>query len=187
MSAQDLVREAQDHMEKSLDATKRELSGLRTGKASAGLLDTVKVDYYGTHMPLKQIANVSAPEARLLTVQPFDKGAGAAIEKAIRDSGLGLNPQSSDGGIIRIPLPTLTEDRRKELAKVLRGMVEHGRVAVRNIRHHTNDHLKQLEKEGTITEDEHKREAKRVQDMTDAHIKKLDDLLKVKEAEIMEV
>jgi ribosome recycling factor len=186
MSAQDLVREAQEHMEKSLDATKRELSGVRTGKASPGLLDTVRVDYYGTHTPLKQIANVAAPEARLLTVQPFDKSAGAAIEKAIRDSGLGLNP-SSEGGIIRIPIPTLTEDRRKDLVKVLRGMVEHGRVAVRNVRHHTNDHLKQLEKDGKITADEHKREAKRVQDMTDAHIKKLDDLLKTKEAEIMEV
>jgi len=186
MNAQQLIQEAEDHMAKSLDAAKRELSGVRTGKATTSILDSVRVDYYGTHMPLKQLANMSAPEPRLLTVQPFDKGAGPAIEKAIRDAGLGLNP-SSDGGIIRVPIPQLTEERRKDLVKVVRSMVEHGRVAVRNVRHHTNDRLKQLEKDGAITEDEHKREAKRIQDMTDASIKKLDDLLKTKEADILEV
>src|SRR5262245_6405261 len=186
MKAEELVREAEEHMNKSIDAARRELAGVRTGKATTALLDGVRVDYYGTPTPLRQIANLSAPEARLLTVQPFDKSSGPAIEKAIRDSGLGLNP-ASDGGIIRIPIPILTEERRKELVKVVRGMTEHGRVAVRNVRHHTNDRLRQLEKDGGITEDEHKRQAKRIQDMTDAHIKKLDDLLKVKESEIMEV
>lgn len=186
MNAQQLIKEAEDHMAKSLDAAKRELAGVRTGKATTGILDSVRVDYYGTQMPLKQLANMAAPEPRLLTVTPFDKGAAPAIEKAIRDAGLGLNP-SSDGGTIRIPIPQLNEERRKELVKVARGMAEHGRVAVRNVRHHTNDRLKQLEKDGAITEDEHKREAKRIQDLTDVSIKKLDDLLKAKEADIMEV
>jgi ribosome recycling factor len=186
MSAQDLIREADDHMKKSVDATKRELATVRTGKATTALLDGVRVDYYGTPTPLKQIASVSAPEARLLTVQPFDKSATSAIDKAIRDAGLGLNP-ATDGTLIRIPIPTLTEERRKELVKVVRGMVEHGRVAVRNVRHHTNDRLKALEKNGEITADDTKRDTKRIQDMTDAHVKQLDDMLKGKEAEIMEV
>jgi ribosome recycling factor len=186
MSVQDLIRDAQDHMNKSVDACKRELATVRTGKATTALLDNVKVDYYGTPTPLKQIASVSAPEARLLTVQPFDKSAAGAIDKAIRDAGLGLNP-STDGVVIRIPIPALTEERRKELVKVVRGMIEHGRVAVRNVRHHTNDRLKALEKDGTITADDTKRETKRIQDMTDAHVKQLDELLKTKEAEIMEV
>ena len=186
MSAQDLIREAEDHMKKSVDACKRELATVRTGKATTALLDGVRVDYYGTPTPLKQIASVSAPEARLLTVQPFDKSATSTIDKAIRDAGLGLNP-STDGTLIRIPIPALTEERRKELVKVVRGMIEHGRVAVRNVRHHTNDRLKALEKAGEMTADENKRDTKRIQDMTDAHVKHLDDMLKTKEAEIMEV
>ena len=186
MSVQDLIRDAQDHMNKSVDACKRELATVRTGKASTAILDNVKIDYYGTPTPLRQIASVSAPEARLLTVQPFDKSATGAIDKAIRDAGLGLNP-STDGNLIRIPIPALTEERRKELVKVVRGMIEHGRVAVRNVRHHTNDRLKALEKDGDITADDNKRETKRIQDMTDAHVKQLDELLKTKEAEIMEV
>lgn len=186
MSVQDLIRDAQDHMNKSVDACKRELATVRTGKASTAILDNVKIDYYGAPTPLRQIASVSAPEARLLTVQPFDKSATGAIDKAIRDAGLGLNP-STDGNLIRIPIPALTEERRKELVKVVRGMIEHGRVAVRNVRHHTNDRLKALEKDGDITADDNKRETKRIQDMTDAHVKQLDELLKTKEAEIMEV
>jgi ribosome recycling factor len=186
MSSETLIREAQDHMHKSLDAIKRELSTVRTGKATTALLDGIKVEYYGSPVPLRQVANVAAPEARLLTVQPYDKSLVAAIEKAIRTSDLGLNP-ANDGGLIRIPIPALTEERRRDLVKVVRGMVEHGRVAIRNVRHHTNDRLKQLEKSGDITEDEHKRDAKKLQDLTDDHVKKLDELLRAKEAEIMEV
>jgi ribosome recycling factor len=186
MSVQDLIRDAQDHMNKSVEACRRELSTVRTGKATPALLDNVRVDYYGSMVPLKQIANVGAPEARLLTVQPFDKGATGAIDKAIREAGLGLNP-ATDGTLIRIPIPALTEERRKELVKVVRGMIEHGRVAVRNVRHHTNDRLKAMEKAGDITADDNKRETKKIQDMTDAHVKQLDELSKTKEAEIMEV
>jgi ribosome recycling factor len=187
MGAADVLKEAEDHMNKSIDAAKRELSGVRTGKATTALLDVVRVDYYGQHVPLRQVANVAAPEARLLTVTPFDKSMSGAIEKAIRSTeGLGLNP-AADGGIIRVPIPMLTEERRKDLVKVVRGLIEHGRVAVRNVRHHGQDRLKALQKEGAVTEDELKRETKRLQDMTDAHIKKLDDMLKTKEAEILEV
>jgi len=187
MGDSDVLREAEDHMNKSIDAAKRELSGVRTGKATTALLDIVKVDYYGQHVPLRQVANISAPEPRLLTVAPYDKSMTGAIEKAIRSTeGLGLNP-ANDGGVIRVPIPTLTEERRKDLVKVVRGQIEHGRVAVRNVRHHSQDRLKALEKSGDITEDELKRDTKRLQDMTDTHVKKLDELLKTKEAEIMEV
>ena len=186
MSAEALLREAENHMQKSLEATKRELATVRTGKASPALLDAIRVEYYGSPVPLKQLAGVAAPEPRLLTVQPYDKSATAEIEKAIRASDLGLNP-ASDGNVIRIPIPALTEERRRELVRVVRNMVEHGRVAMRNVRHHTNDKLRQMEKAGEFTEDEHKRHSKKVQDLTDASIKKLDDLLKAKEAEVMEV
>jgi ribosome recycling factor len=186
MSAEALIREAEDHMQKSLEATRRELATVRTGKASPALLDAVRVEYYGTQVPLKQVAGVAAPEARLLTVQPYDKSAIGHIEKAIRAADLGLNP-ANDGSIIRIPIPQLTEERRKELAKVVRNMAEHGRVAIRNVRHHTNDRLTRMLKGGELTEDDHKRLAKRVQDLTDGCIKKLDDMLKAKEAEVMEV
>jgi ribosome recycling factor len=186
MGAAEMLREAEDHMIKSVDAAKRELAGVRTGKASPALLDGVKVEAYGATVPLKQVATVAAPEPRLLTVQPYDKGLASAIEKAIRSSELGLNP-ASDGTILRVPIPQLTEERRRDLVKVVRGMVEHGRVAVRNVRHHVHDRLKKLETGGDITQDEFRRDAKRLQDLTDQHIKKLDDLLRAKEAEIMEV
>ena len=186
MTADALVRDAEVHMQKSLDAAKRELSTVRTGKATPGLLDVVRVEYYGSPVPLKQLASVAAPEPRLLTVQPYDRSAVTDIEKAIRAADLGLNP-ANDGNLIRIPIPALTEERRRELVRVVRNMVEHGRVAVRNVRHHTNDKLKQMEKSGEITEDDHKRHAKKVQDLTDGYIKKLDELLKGKEAEVMEV
>lgn len=186
MSAETLLREAENHMQKSFDAAKRELATVRTGKASPALLDAIRVEYYGSPVPLKQLAGVAAPEPRLLTVQPYDKSTTAEIEKAIRASDLGLNP-ASDGNVIRIPIPALTEERRRELVRVVRNMVEHGRVAMRNVRHHTNDKLRHMEKAGELTEDEHKRVAKKVQDLTDGYIKKLDDLLKAKEAEVMEV
>ena len=182
----ELLKHARELMTKAVENTRREFSGIRTGKATTSLLDIVRVDAYGSSMPLNQVALVAAPEARLLTVQPFDKGLSQAVEKAIRDSDLGLNP-ASQGGIIRVPIPTLTEERRKDLVKVVRGMVEQGRVAVRNVRHHSQDRLKHLEKEGQLTQDNLRRDTKRLQDMTDLNIKKLDDMLKVKEAEIMEV
>lgn len=186
MSSETLLKEAEDHMNKSVDATRRELSSVRTGKATTALLDNIRVEYYGSMVPLKQVANVAAPEPRLLTIQPYEKSAVAAIEKAIRSSDLGLNP-ATDGSILRIPIPPLTEERRRDLVKVVRGMVEHGRVAVRNVRHHIGDRLKQLEKTGEISEDQAKRDAKRLQDLTDSHVKLLDEVLKGKEAEIMEV
>ena len=186
VTVQALLKETEDHMQKSLDATKRDLATVRTGKATPALLDSVRIEYYGTLVPLRQVATVSAPEARMLTVSPFDKSSLGVIEKAIQASEMGLNP-SNDGGVIRVPIPALTEERRRELVKVARGMVEHGRVAVRNIRHHTNDRLKHMEKDGALTKDEHTRASKRVQEMTDDTIKKLDEMLKVKEAEVMEV
>jgi len=186
MTSEALIKETESHMLKSLEATKRELASVRTGKATTALLDGIKVDYYGSPVPLRQVANVAAPEVRLLTVQPYEKSMVAAVEKAIRTSDLGLNP-ATDGSLIRVPIPALTEERRRDLVKHARGIVEHGRVAVRNVRHHTNDRLRHMEKSGEVTEDEHKRAAKRIQDLTDGYIKKLDDLLRAKEAEIMEV
>jgi ribosome recycling factor len=186
MSADDVVLETEDHMQKSVEATKRELATVRTGKATPGLLDGVRVDYYGTPTPLNQVAGVGAPEARLLTVQPYDKSAIGEIEKAIRAADLGLNP-SNDGNLIRIPIPQLTEERRRELVKVVGGMIEHGRVAVRNVRHHSNDKLKQLKKDGDLTEDEHERHVKKVQDLTNTYVEQLDEMLKTKEHELMEI
>src|SRR5262245_50054847 len=172
MDAGGLLKEADDHMNKSVDAVKRELASVRTGKASTSLLDGIRVDAYGSQVPLRQVANVAAPEPRLITVQVYDKGMVSVIEKAIRSAELGLNP-ASEGNLIRVPIPALTEERRRDLAKVASGMVEHGRVAVRNVRHHTHDRLKQLEKDGGATQDELRRDTKKLQDMTDAHIKKL--------------
>ena len=186
MSADDVLRETEDHMQKSVEATKRELMTVRTGKATPALLDGVRVDYYGSPTPLNQIAGVSAPEARLLTVQPYDKSVSGEIEKAIRAADLGLNP-ANDGTLIRIPIPQLTEERRKELVKVVGGMIEHGRVAVRNVRHHSNDKLKQFKKDGDLTEDDLERDTKKVQDFTDKYIGQLDELLKAKEHDLMEI
>lgn len=186
MSVVELLKETEDHMNKSIEATKREMSSVRTGKATPALLENVKVEYYGSAAPLNQVANVSAPEARLLVVTPFDKSALGEIEKAIQASELGLNP-SNDGTIIRIPIPQLNEERRKELVKVVRHMVEQGRIAIRNVRHHANDKLKAMEKSNDLSEDEAKREHKTIQDLTDGHIKALDELLKHKEAEVLEV
>lgn len=186
MSSAALLKEAEDHMDKSNEATRRDLASVRTGKATPGLLDAIRVEYYGSQVPLKQVASVNAPEPRMLTIQPFDKSMASVIEKAIRTSDLGLNP-AQDGGLVRIPIPQLNEERRKDLVKVARQMTEHGRVAIRNVRHHTLEKLKALERSGGITEDDHKRDAKRLQELTDAHIKKLDEALKAKEAEIMEV
>jgi ribosome recycling factor len=178
-----IVKDCRAAMEKALESSKRELASIRTGKATTSLLDTVRVDAYGQSMPLSQLASVAAPEPRLLTVTPWDKGQTAAIEKALRDSDLGLNP-STQGGMIRVPLPALNEQRRKELVKVVHKLAEEGRIAVRHARTDARDRLKKLEK---TSEDDVKHAEKDLQRAHDDHISKLEELLKGKEAEIMEV
>jgi ribosome recycling factor len=179
----DLTKHARELMHRAVESTKREFSGIRSGKAAPALLDTVRVDAYGNSMALNQVAMVAAPEARMLTVQPFDKGLTHAIEKAIRDAGLGLNP-ATQGNLIRVPLPALSEERRKELVKVVHKLAEEGRVAVRHARTETMSKIKKLEK---VPEDDKTRAEKDVQKITDEHIKQIDGLIHAKEAEIMEV
>jgi ribosome recycling factor len=173
-------------MEGALEAVRKEFAGLRTGRASAGMLDPVQVDAYGSVMPLNQVGSISVPEPRLITVQVWDKGMVKAVEKAIRDAGLGLNPQP-DGGLIRVPVPELSQERRQELVKVAGKYAEQGRVAVRNVRRDAMDTLKKEEKDGTLSEDEHKGQSEKVQQTTDQFIKKIDDLLAAKEKEITTV
>jgi len=173
-------------MEKSLENFHTELSGIRTGRASVGLLDGIEVDAYGQMMKLNQVGTVSAPEARMLMVTPWDKGQIAVIEKAILASPLNLTP-SNDGNVIRIPLPELTEDRRKELVKVVSKLAEDNRISIRNIRRHAVDEAKKAQKDGDLPEDESHRLVADVQKATDEFVKKIDDFLKLKEAEIMEV
>jgi ribosome recycling factor len=182
----DLMADARGRMHKSVEATASELSTVRTGRASPSLLDRVHVDYYGALTPLRQLATISAPEARLLTIQPFDGSAIKGIEKAINESDLGLNP-SNDGKLIRLIIPEFTEERRRELVKVARNIVEEGRVAIRNIRRDVMHDLRELRDSGeTGSDDEHRAEGG-VQKLTDASIAELDALLKSKEAEILEV
>ena len=180
---QTVAKHAREGMQKAVDATKRELSGIRSGKASTALLDLVRVEAYGSPMPLNQVAMVAAPEPRMLTVQPFDKGLTQAIEKAIRDADLGLNPATA-GGVIRVPLPALTEERRKELVRLVHKLGEEGRVAVRHQRTEAMHRLKKLEH---VSEDDKRHAEKDVQKITDDHIHQLDGIIKAKEAEIMEV
>lgn len=177
------LREAGDQMARAVENTRREFSGIRSGKASTSLLDLVKVEAYGTVMPLNQVALVSAPEPRLLTVQPFDKSQVPAVEKAIRDADLGLNP-ASQGGMIRVPLPALTEERRRELVRLVHKLGEEGRVAVR---HHRHDCLGKLKKVEHVSEDDKMRAEKEIQKHTDDHVHLIDKLIADKEAEIMEV
>jgi ribosome recycling factor len=165
---------------------KSELAGLRTGRASAALLDPVKVEAYGNTVPINQVGTISTPEARMITVQVWDKGLAKAVDKAIRDAGLGLNPQM-DGQLLRIPLPELNQERRKELSKLAAKYAEAARVAVRNVRRDGMDLLKKLEKDGKIGEDEHHTRGDVLQKMTDAHIKDIDTALRAKEQEIMQV
>jgi ribosome recycling factor len=186
MAIDDLIQDATRRMDKSVEAAQTEFTTLRTGRASPALLDRVQIDYYGTKTPLKQLATINAPEPRLITVQPFDPGSLSAIERAIQESDLGLTP-SNDGKVIRLPIPQLTEERRKELVKVVRGMAEDGRVAVRNVRRDVIHHLKELIDKGEVGKDEEHRAEERVQKLTDDHTKKIDDLLQRKEAEILEV
>ncbi len=173
-------------MDGAVEALRKELGGLRTGRASASLLEPITVDAYGSTLPLNQVGTISVPEPRLLTVTVWDRGLAKATEKAIRDSGLGLNPQT-EGGTIRVPLPELTQDRRKELSKVAAKYAEHARVAVRNVRRDGMDGLKKAEKDGAISQDEHKTLSEKIQQATDQHIKKVDELLATKEKEIMQV
>jgi ribosome recycling factor len=182
----DLVTDADRRMKKSVDAAAHEFNTVRTGRASAALLDRIEIDYYGTMTPLKQLATINVPEPRLLTVQPYDPGSIKTIERAIQESDLGLTP-SNDGKLIRLPIPALTEERRKELVKVVRHLAEEGRVAVRNVRRDVMHHLKQLVRDGDVGDDEERRAEERVQKLTDDHVKEIDELLKRKEAEIMEV
>ncbi|MGE0454342.1 MAG: ribosome recycling factor [Vicinamibacteria bacterium] len=181
-----LVADAQKRMDASLETVRRELSVMRTGRASLAMLDGVKVDYYGTPTPLNQVGNLSVPDPTLIAVQPWDPSLLPVIEKAIRGAGLDLNPQN-DGKIIRIPVPSLTEERRKTLVKLAHKHAEEGRVAIRNVRRDTNDHLKKLMKDHEISEDDEKQALAEVQRLTDGHIARIDETLKKKEAEIMEV
>jgi ribosome recycling factor len=180
------LQEAQRRMENAVEALRREFTGVRTSKATPALLDTVRVEAYGSHVPLNQVATVSAPEPRLLVVQPWDRAMIGPIEKALQTSDLGLNP-SNDGKIVRVPIPALTEERRKEYVRLLHKMTEEGRVAVRQARKDANEDIKRRQKAGDLSEDGAHREQDEVQKLTDRFIHQMDDLLKHKEAEVMEV
>lgn len=183
---EEFLADAKRRMDKSIETTHHEFNSIRTGRASPALLDRIVIDYYGTPTPLKSLASIGAPEPRLLTVQPFDPGSMKNIERAIQESDLGLTP-SNDGKIIRLPIPTLTEERRKDLVKVVRRVAEDGKVATRNVRRDVMQHLRELVTNGDVGDDEERRAEQQVQKITDDHTKSIDDLLKVKEAEIMEV
>jgi ribosome recycling factor len=180
----DVIKDAKNRMDTVVEDAKRKLSTVRTGRASVNILDNISVEYYGTPTPLTQVANVSAPEAQLLTVQPWDPSILNLIEKTIRSSDLGLNP-SNDGRVIRIPIPPLTQDRRKQLAKMVRDIAEEHRTAVRNVRRDSNEHLKKLQKDKKITEDDEKNGLEETQKLTDSHIEKINEVAKNKEQEIM--
>jgi ribosome recycling factor len=184
--ANELMNELRRRMDGALEALRREFGGLRTGRASAHLLDPIVVKAYGSDMPLLQVGTVNVPEPRMITVQVWDRSLVQAVEKAIRDSNLGLNPQS-DGQLIRLPIPELSQERRQELTKLAHKYAEHGRVAVRNVRRDGMDALKKMEKDGKISQDEHRHQADAVQKLTDDHIKKVDETLAAKEREILQV
>jgi len=181
-----LFKDTGGKMARSIEAFKKDLGKIRTGRASFSLLDGIKVDYYGTPTPLSQVGTLSVPESRMITVTPWDAKMVGPIEKAIQSSGLGLNP-SNDGKMVRIPIPPLTEERRKDLVKVVKKMAEDARISVRNIRRESLEKVKEREKKKEISEDEMKRWQDRVQKETDSHVKKIDEILKAKEQEIMEV
>ncbi len=173
-------------MEKTVESLKRDFSRVRTGRASPSLLDGITVDYYGSPMPINQVANISVPEARMLVIQPWEKSMIGPIEKAIQSSDLGLNPQN-DGNLIRLPIPALSEERRKELVKTSKKMSEDAKIAVRNIRRDSNEKLKKAEKDKDITQDMQKKGMDDIQKLTDEYIASIDELLSLKEKEIMEV
>jgi ribosome recycling factor len=182
----DLLQDAREHMNKSVEATRQKFGSVRTGRASPALLDRITVDYYGAQTPLKQLATIHAPEARLLTVQPYDKSSIKQIERAILESDIGLTP-NNDGQIIRLVVPELTEERRRQLVKVVRGLAEEGKVAVRNIRRDVMHDLRELRDMGEAGSDDEHRAEEALQKLTDEKVHELDDLLKGKEAEILEV
>ena len=182
----ELLKDAAERMAKSLESAQHEFGTVRTGRASPALLERVVVDYYGAMTPLNQLATVSAPEARLLTVQPYDKSSIKAIEKAINESDVGLNP-SNDGNLVRLVIPELNEERRRELVKVVRGLAEEGRVSIRNVRRDTMHHLRELKTEGEASSDDEHRAEVELQKKTDGRIGELDGALKAKEEEILEV
>lgn len=186
MMAKQVIQQAKEKMDKAVQAFTRELASIRAGRANAGLLEKVTVDYYGVQTPINQLASISVPEARLLVIQPYDKSVIKEMEKAILASDLGLTP-SNDGSVIRLVIPPLTEERRRELAKLVKKYSEDAKVAVRNIRRDANDELKKLEKNGEITEDELRSYTDDVQKLTDDHIAKIDAITKEKEKEVMEV
>jgi ribosome recycling factor len=178
-----IVKDGRQHMDKAVESTKRELSGLRSGKASPSMLDTIRVDMYGSSMALNQVAAVSAPEPRLILVTPFDKGQAKVIEKAIRDADLGLDP-AHQGNVIRVPLPTMNEERRKDLVKVVHKLAEEGRIAIRHARTEGRDKLKKL---NGVSEDDVKHAEKEMQKLHDDFLARVDGMMKAKEVEIMEV
>jgi ribosome recycling factor len=182
----ELLADARRRMQKSVEATKHEFASVRTGRASTALLDRIQVDYYGTKTPLNQLASVTVPEARMLVVTPYDKGAMKEIERSIMESDLGITP-SNDGQMIRLPIPALTEERRRDLVKVVHRIAEEGKVAVRNIRRDALHHTKDLERNGDAGADDVRRSEDRVQKLTDEHVSLIDQALKHKEAEILEV
>jgi ribosome recycling factor len=180
------ISDIERRMHSALDVLKKELAGLRTGRASAALLEPIHIDAYGSKMPLSQLGTISVPDARMISVQVWDKGQVKAVEKAIRDGGLGLNPQV-DGNLIRVPIPQLSQERRTELTKVANKYAEQARVAVRNVRRDGMDHLKRMEKAGDITQDDHRLWADEIQALTDSHIKAIDEAVAQKDKEIMQV
>ena len=182
----ELLEDAKERMAKSVESSRGELATVRTGRASPHLLDRIVVDYYGSPTPLKQLANIAATDARLLTITPFDKGSLGAIEKAIQESDVGLTP-SNDGNIIRLAIPEMTEERRREMVKVVNGVAEEGRVAIRNVRRDVMSDLRELKNEGEVGEDDERRAETTLQKQTDDAVAEIDALLKGKEAEILEV
>jgi len=186
MPVNQMIVDARKRMRQSVDTVLKELGTMRTGRASLSMLDTIRVDYYGTPTPLNQVGNLAVPDPTLITLQPWDPSTLAAIERAIRTSDLDLNPQN-DGKIIRIPVPSLTEERRKNLVKLAHKHAEEGRVAIRNVRRDANDHLKKLLKDHDVSEDDEKHALAEVQKLTDQHIEEINSVLKKKEVEIMEV
>ena len=186
MDKESVLLDSEDRMDKALGALDRDFSRIRTGRASTGLVDNIKVDYYGTPTPISQLASVAIPDSRTITIQPWDRGAFALVEKAILKSDLGLTPMN-DGKLIRIAIPPLTEDRRKELTKIARKYTEEAKVAIRNIRRDVNDGLKKLEKDKLLSEDELKKAMEDIQKLTDTYVARADAKASAKEKEIMEI
>ncbi len=186
MQLNEIYKSSEEKMRKAIDAMEHEFSGLRTGRASVALIDGIQVDAYGSKMPLKQVATLSTPDSRTLMIQPFDKNMMASVEKAILASNLGMTP-NNDGKVIRLNIPPLTEERRKDLVKMARKMAEDGRISIRNIRRSANDDIKKIEKDNEIAEDEREKAMKQVQDITDKYVKLVDELLGKKEKDVMEI